>query len=222
MRNHSLLRSALCLMVCLLLPCSAEAKHENFKVSVYVRAAEVQKMKDTQWLESSWATISSQLDVDKIYLETHRDLHIVDDATIEKAKKFFQKQGIEVAGGITFTIDESNEFETFCYSDPEHRKMVQKIAETTAKHFDEFLLDDFFFTSCKSAVEIAAKGNLSWTAYRLQLMNDAAKHLVLGPAKAVNPKDWVLTWRTDRNFSMVSGRVRRRAIQPVPNICRTT
>ena len=188
MRNHSLLRSALCLMVCLLLPCSAEAKHENFKVSVYVRAAEVQKMKDTQWLESSWATISSQLDVDKIYLETHRDLHIVDDATIEKAKKFFQKQGIEVAGGITFTIDESNEFETFCYSDPEHRKMVQKIAETTAKHFDEFLLDDFFFTSCKSAVEIAAKGNLSWTAYRLQLMNDAAKHLVLGPAKAVNPK----------------------------------
>ena len=145
-------------------------------------------MKDTQWLESSWATISSQLDVDKIYLETHRDLHIVDDATIEKAKKFFQKQGIEVAGGITFTIDESNEFETFCYSDPEHRKMVQKIAETTAKHFDEFLLDDFFFTSCKSAVEIAAKGNLSWTAYRLQLMNDAAKHLVLGPAKAVNPK----------------------------------
>ena len=188
MRNHSLLRSALCLMACLLLPCSAEAKHENFKVSVYVRAAEVQKMKDTQWLESSWATISSQLDVDKIYLETHRDLHIVDDATIEKAKKFFQKQGIEVAGGITFTIDESNEFETFCYSDPEHRKMVQKIAETTAKHFDEFLLDDFFFTSCKSAVEIAAKGNLSWTAYRLQLMNDAAKHLVLGPAKAVNPK----------------------------------
>ena len=37
-------------------------------------------------------------------------------------------------------------------------------------------------------MEIAAKGNLSWTAYRLQLMNDAAKHLVLGPAKAVNPK----------------------------------
>ena len=66
--------------------------------------------------------------------------------------------------------------------------MVKKIAETTAKHFDEFLLDDFFFTSCKSEVEVKAKGNLSWTAYRLQLMNDAAKNLVLGPAKAVNPK----------------------------------
>ena len=167
---------------------SVEAKHNHFKVSVYVRAAEVQKMKDTQWLESSWATISNQLDVDKIYLETHRDMLIVDDATIEKAKKFFQKQGLEVAGGITYTINESNEFETFCYSDPEHRKLAQRIAETTARHFDEFLLDDFFFTSCKSAVEVAAKGNMTWTEYRLQLMNDAAKNLVLGPAKAVNPK----------------------------------
>ena len=164
------------------------AKHKNFKVSVYVRAAEVQKMKDQKWLDESWATISSQLDVDKIYLETHRDLLIVDDATIEKAKKFFMKQGLEVAGGITFTINESNDFETFCYSDPEHRKMVQKIAEVTARHFDEFLLDDFFFTSCKSEAEVKAKGAMSWTEYRLQLMNEAAKDLVLGPAKAVNPK----------------------------------
>ena len=164
------------------------AKHKNFKVSVYVRAAEVQKMKDQKWLDDSWATISSQLDVDKIYLETHRDLLIVDDATIEKAKKFFMKQGLEVAGGITFTINESNDFETFCYSDPEHRKMVQKIAEVTARHFDEFLLDDFFFTSCKNEAEVKAKGAMSWTEYRLQLMNEAAKNLVLGPAKAVNPK----------------------------------
>ena len=164
------------------------AKHKNFKVSVYVRAAGVQKMKDQKWLDESWATISNQLDVDKIYLETHRDLLIVDDATIEKAKRFFTKQGLEVAGGITFTINESNDFETFCYSDPEHRKMVQKIAEVTARHFDEFLLDDFFFTSCKSEAEVKAKGAMSWTEYRLQLMNEAAKNLVLGPAKAVNPK----------------------------------
>ena len=188
MTKHSLLRIGLCLTAFMMLSTYAWAKHDHFKVSVYVRAAEVQKMKDTQWLESSWATISNQLDVDKIYLETHRDLLIVDDATIEKVKKFFQKQGIEVAGGITYTINESNEFETFCYSDPEHRKLVQKIAETTARHFDEFLLDDFFFTSCKSKVEVAAKGKMSWTEYRLQLMNDAAKNLVLGPAKAVNPK----------------------------------
>ena len=188
MTKYSLLRNTLCMAICLLATLSTSAKHNHFKVSVYVRANEVQKMKDTQWLETSWATISNQLDVDKIFLETHRDLLLVDDATIEKAKQFFLKQGIEVAGGITYTINESNDFETFCYSDPEHRKMVQKIAETTARHFDEFLLDDFFFTSCKSPVEVAAKGKKTWTEYRLQLMNDAARNMVLGPAKAVNPK----------------------------------
>lgn len=172
-------------LLCAVLP--LEAGHKNFKVSVYVRAYEVEKMKDTQWLESSWKVISSQLDVDKVYLETHRDLLIVDDATLEKAKKFFLKQGIEVAGGITYTIDESNEFETFSYSDPEDRAMVWKIAEHTARHFDEVLMDDFFFTSSKKDVEIKSKGNRSWTEYRLELMNEAGRNLVVGPAKAVNP-----------------------------------
>jgi hypothetical protein len=167
---------------------SVFAGHKNFKVSIYVRAYEVEKMKDTQWLESTWKTISSQLDVDKIYLETHRDLLIVDDATLEKAKKFFLKQGIEVAGGITYTISEPNDFETFSYSDPKDRAKVQEIAEHTARHFDEFLLDDFFFTSSKKDVEIAAKGNKSWTEYRLELMNEAGRNLVVGPAKKVNPK----------------------------------
>ena len=166
----------------------ARAQHKNFKVSIYVRAYEVEKMKDTQWLESSWKTISSQLDVEKIYLETHRDMLLVDDATLDKAKKFFEKQGLEVAGGITYTISEPNDFETFAYSDPKDREWVKKVAETTARHFDEMLLDDFFFTSSKTDVEIAAKGDRSWTQYRLERMNEAGRNLVVGPAKAVNPK----------------------------------
>ena len=161
--------------------------YKSFKVSIYVRAYEVNKMKDIQWLDSTWNIISKQLDVDKIYLETHRDLLIVDDATLNQAKEYFHKKGIETAGGITYTIDESNSFETFCYSNPEHRKTVQEIAEHTAKHFDEFILDDFFFTSCKSDIEIKAKGDMSWTEYRLKVMTEAGKNLVLKPAKKVNP-----------------------------------
>ena len=161
--------------------------YKSFKVSIYVRAYEVNKMKDIQWLDSTWNIISKQLDVDKIYLETHRDLLIVDDATLNQAKEFFHKKGIETAGGITYTIDESNSFETFCYSNPEHRKTVQEIAEHTAKHFDEFILDDFFFTSCKSDIEIKAKGDMSWTEYRLKVMTEAGRNLVLKPAKKVNP-----------------------------------
>lgn len=176
-------------LLCMVCNMTMQAKaYESFKVSIYVRAYEVDKMKDIHWLDSTWTVISQQLEVDKIYLETHRDLLVVEDATLEQAKKFFHDRGIETAGGITYTINEANSFETFCYSNPEHRKMVQKIAEHTAKHFDEFILNDFFFTSCKSDIEIKAKGMQSWTDYRLKLMTEAGRDLVLKPAKKVNPQ----------------------------------
>lgn len=176
------------LLLCMVCNMAVQAKaYKSFKVSIYVRAYEVDKMKNMHWLDSTWTVISQQLEVDKIYLETHRDLLIVDDATLEQAKKFFHDRGIETAGGITYTINEANSFETFCYSNPEHRKMVQQIAEHTAKHFDEFILDDFFFTSCKSDFEIKAKGAQSWTDYRLKLMTEAGRNLVLKPAKKINP-----------------------------------
>ena len=157
------------------------------KVSMYTRAMEVRNMEDTSWLHQTWATISSQLEVDKIYLEIHRDQLFIEPEKMQLVIDFFKKQGIEVAGGITFTIDESNNFETFCYSQPEHLKMAQDIVERCASLFDEIILDDFFFTSCKCNVCIRKKGDLTWDAYRLKMMTDVAKNVILAPAKAINP-----------------------------------
>ena len=123
------MKKVVCILYALLLACTVSAgNYKSFKVSVYTRAYEVEKMKDLQWLDSTWNIISSQVKVDKIYLETHRDLLIVPDATLEQAKRFFKEKGVEVGGGITYTIDESNSFETFCYSNPDHRKKVREIA----------------------------------------------------------------------------------------------
>src|SRR5665811_487835 len=108
--------------------------YKNFKVAVYARAYEVQKMDSLPWLEPIWNEISQQVHVDKIYLETHRDLLLVNEKTLLAAKKFFEKRGIKVAGGITLTVNEGNRFETFCYSNPEHRKKVKEIVEYTAKY----------------------------------------------------------------------------------------
>jgi len=163
-------------------------KYQNFKVSVYCRAYEVAKMADTTgYLKPIWNEITRQLKVDKVYLETHRDTHIVDQKTLDIAKKFFRDRGIQVAGGITFTISEANRFQTYNYSDPDERKKVQDIVEYTAKNFDEIILDDFFFTDDKSDESIKDKGDQSWTNYRLKLMAGAARNLVVGPAKRVNP-----------------------------------
>ena len=170
-----------------LVPSVFAGNYKSFRVSVYARAYEVEKMADDKYLQESWDLISSQMKVDRIYLETHRDKLIVPQATLDKAKKFFKSKGVETCGGITYTINERNNFETFCYTNPEHRKLAQEIAEYTAKNFDFIILDDFFFTDCKCDLCIEAKGDKSWTEYRLALMNDAGQNLIMKPAKAVNP-----------------------------------
>jgi hypothetical protein len=174
-----------CVLICL----SGRAVwgYEHFKVAVYSRAYETREMNDVSWIEPRWNELTRQVHIDKIYLETHRDLIVVDEATLDAAKKFFADRGVETAGGITLTVNERNRFETFCYTNPEHRRKVREIVECTARHFDEIILDDFYFTNCKCEQCIRAKGDRSWTEYRLDLLTQAARDLILGPARAVNP-----------------------------------
>ena len=175
-------------MACLLTTTIQAGKYQNFKVSTYIRAQDVARMDDEKFLKSTWETVSSQVDLDKIYLETHRDAFIVPEKTLTKVKKFFLSKGLEVGGGITFTRSEPTDFETYSYAREDERQMVKHISEYTAKFFDDIILDDFFFIDLKNDDEIAAKGSKSWTEYRLRLMADAGRELVVGPAKAVNPK----------------------------------
>ncbi len=187
--KKSVLLTFLCIALSLVsVALGAENEHyNNFKVAVYARAYEVRQMNNTEWLRSVWNEISDQVHVDKIYLETHRDLILVSDSTIEAAKKFFNSRGVKTAGGITLTVNEMNRFETFCYSNPEHRKKIKEIVEFTAKHFNEIILDDFFFTDCKCPLCIKEKGNRTWTQFRLEQMTRAARELIIDPAKKVNP-----------------------------------
>jgi hypothetical protein len=221
----------------LLLPLSLSGRYKSFKVALYTRASEVIKMANRSWLESTWKLITDQVPVDKVYLETHRDLRIVNDSVMESVKRFFHDRGIETGGGITYTINESNEYETFCYSDPQHRRLVQELAELTARHHNEFILDDFFFTSCKSDGEIDAKGDRTWAQYRQALLAEAGRSLVVDPAHRVNPAvsviikypNWyehfpglVSTSMRGRGYSMRSGPAPRPGTPPLRSICRTT
>ena len=186
---NCILKSILLVMLALAAVSTVNAgKYKNFKVSTYIRAQDVARMDDDKFLKSTWETVSSQVDLDKIYIETHRDAYTVPEKTLLKVKKFFLAKGLEVGGGITFTRSEPTDFETYSYAREEERRQVRQISEYTAKHFDDFILDDFFFIDLKNDDEISAKGQKSWTEYRLKLMADAGRELVVNPAKAVNSK----------------------------------
>jgi len=196
MRARALASGALAVVMASLAPAQtpvstaapATDHYHSFNAAVYVRAYEVDRMKDDQWLQQSWEVISRAVKVNKVYLESHRDKLLVDGATLEKAKAFFAARGVQTFGGITWTRNESNRFETFCYANAADRAWVKHVAEETARHFDDIILDDFFFTSCKSEEEIQARGNRTWTQYRLERMREVARDLVVGAARRINPK----------------------------------
>jgi hypothetical protein len=159
-----------------------------FKTAVYIPVNVVLKMRDRAWLESSWAQLSSQVHVDKVYIETYRSRVVADGPLIEEVKKFFVSKGVEVAGGICYSDSDNGQFVSFTYSKPADRAYVKKISAFVAQHFDEVILDDFFFANTKTASDIAAKGNEDWTNFRLREMDGVSRELVVGAMRAANPK----------------------------------
>ncbi len=178
------------LLACLLLPAAASAAghYQNFETSIYIPVMIVRRLANPAIRQREWETISRQLKVDKVYIESERDRMLADEQTLEDLKKFFTDQGVRVAGGITYSDNNTGQFRSFCYTNPDDRAFVQRVAELTARHFDEIILDDFFFVTTKSASNVAAKGNRTWTQFRLDLMDEVAENLLIKPARAVNPK----------------------------------
>jgi hypothetical protein len=182
------MKRLLCILLCSAAASMAAGNYRNFGVAVYIPVKIVNSFADPGVLQSQWEAISSQVKVDKVYIEVQRDRVLADDKLLEDVKKFFTDRGVQVAGGSAFSDNVSDQYTSFCYTDPADRDFVRKTCELAARHFDEFILDDFFFVTTKRDSDIAAKGDRSWTDFRLDLMDEAGATLVVKAAKAVNPR----------------------------------
>jgi hypothetical protein len=170
-------------------PAARGRGYTNLSIAVYFRYQEVQSTPDNlAQFSASWANVEKQVKVDKVYLETTRNRQLATEAAVTAMKTFFQDRGIKVSAGLGLTVQESAGFQSFCYSTPADRDQVKAMTEFTARHFDEIILDDFYFTNCKCERCITAKGDKSWTQFRTEQMDEVSKDLIIGPAKAVNPR----------------------------------
>jgi len=170
-------------------PASPAASYRNFKVAIYVVVGNVRALADRATFDREYARVAGQLHFDKVYVEAYRDHQFATDDELAKVSSYFREKGIEVAGGITLAAGGRNgQFGTFDYEDRDDRAECERAVRLAARHFDQVILDDFFFFTSKSDANIAAKGKRSWTQYRLDTMRGVARDLVLRPAKAENPK----------------------------------
>jgi hypothetical protein len=185
LKNTWLLAAAL---LCAPLFCHA-GNYTNFSVAVYIPINVVQSFDNPQKLADDWDHIHRQLKVDKVYIEVQRDRRMLTGEQVERVKKFFLDRGVQTAGGMALSDGNiGGQFQSFCYTDPQDRAFIKSAAEFAARHFNEVIQDDFLFVTTKTDSDIAAKGDKSWTQFRLGLMNEAAENLIVKPAKAVNPK----------------------------------
>jgi len=163
--------------------------HRHFKTAIYIAVGDVKKLADGATFDREFGRASSQLKFDKVWIEAYRDRVFATDAELERVKGWFREKGIETQGGITLAAGgEGGQFGTFDYEKPEDRAEAERAVRLAARHFDEVILDDFFFYTSKSDADIAAKGNRSWTHYRLDKMREVSRDIVMGPAHQVNPR----------------------------------
>jgi hypothetical protein len=168
---------------------AAKGQYKNFRAAVYIPVNVTISLADPKRFAHEFDRAMSQVPFDKVYIEVYRDRRFATDAQIDAVVKAFKAKGIEVAGGVTLAAGGFNgQFGTFDYEDPKDRAECQKAIETAARHFDEVIMDDFFFYTSKSDADIKAKGDRSWTQYRLDTMREVSKTLVLDPAHKTNPK----------------------------------
>ena len=176
--------------------------YRNFTLTTYFVAQATARITREE-LESQLAFMQKHLRLDKVYLEPWRGL-LASHEQVEMCREVFEAHGIRVAGGITTVIPtpegarpKQRLFDTFCYNDPAMRAKLREVSAFTAAHFDEFIIDDFFFTNCMCPDCVRAKEAFnaehgitdgSWQRYRLDLMRRVSEEDMIAPARAANPR----------------------------------
>ena len=169
-------------------------KYRNFKLVIYCTAQSMVRITEEE-LTEQLAFFKKYTGCDKVYLEPYRDGLMIPDDQLRMVKDFFLSKGIEVSGALTTTCEDLCEADaekqrlggTYCYTNQAMRERLVKTVRYTARHFDEFIIDDWFFTGCTCEECRKAKGNRSWEDFRTSLLAEVSRELIMKPAKEENP-----------------------------------
>ncbi len=122
-------------------------------------------------------------------LESYRGGWVTDRETMRTIRDRFTAAGLETLGGLMPVYGEDPEsglpfgvpaegveshMNTFCYSREETVLVLEKELRKMADLFDQVVIDDAFFTTCRCAQCREAKGNRPWGEFRRDLLSQVA------------------------------------------------
>ncbi len=175
--------------------------YRNFTLTAYFVAHAAARVTREE-LEKQLSFMERHVRLDKIYLEPWRG-ELASHEQIEMIREVFHTHGVQVAGGLT-TVMRTPEgekpkqrlFDTICYNDPKMRQKLKEVSAFIGEHFDEFIIDDFFFTNCMCPECLKGRDEYNkangiragWQDYRLDLLRRVSEEDIISPAKKANPK----------------------------------
>jgi hypothetical protein len=171
-----------------------EAPSSALRIEVYTVANQVDSFLSTPGQREKVLEQLDELGVTKIYLEVDRGGYRPKIETLRAARDFFREKGLEVAAGVATHFGpgpgvQSNRSRfSINFEAPATQAWLRDTFELCASEFDEIMIDDFVMTDDESELSIQAKGDRSWSEYRLDLMGRIARECFIAPAKAKNPK----------------------------------
>ncbi len=127
--------------------------------------------------------------ITKAYVEVYRGGLVIEKSLLEKVRDTFEKNGIEVVGGIAtvpgkdFGVKQEGQLGWFNWQNPKTQNDLKKVIKMSAEVFDEFIVDDFLCTSDTSDESKIAKGDQSWSQYRRDLLTTLSTEIFIKPAK---------------------------------------
>jgi len=118
----------------------------------------------------------------KVYLECSAsgDVNV---ALLKGVAEQLRARGLKVSGGMVPTVPGG----PMCYNNQDHLALLERRARALAQVFDEFILDDWLFTTCTCEKCFAGRGKSSWADYRTKLLLERSKAYIMDPARQVKP-----------------------------------
>jgi hypothetical protein len=170
---------------------AAPEHYQNFNSAIFIAIDEMRRMAaDPKFMQDSYDLIHSSIKFDKVWLETYRTNQEISEADVRKVKQFFDGKGIKTSGGMMPDLGgpRGDGLRSFCWTNPAHRERFRKLVAFSAGIFDELIFDDLWMFNCRCDLCQRAKGDRTWSEYRLAVMKDVGENLAVKNAKSVNPR----------------------------------
>ncbi len=153
----------------------------NLRYAVYFTAFDVQKLLVPADSRAETLRYFAPVHPQRFYLE--RALQDTSDvAGMKKVADALRAEGIEATGALVPAIGRP-----LCYNKPGEMAMLERGARALAQVFDEFIIDDWLFTTCTCEACTKDRGKATWADYRQKLVADMARQHIIDPARQVRP-----------------------------------